>query len=359
MTQKFNVFVSSVQKELENERVTVQDLLKSDQVLAFHYTPVLYEYEPASPEIARQGCIEALKGCQLYVLIVGVSYGTLVGEFSITHLEYRRAKEMNLPVLAFIKSVPDLERDKGTNILLKELRADGFKYKNFSNVIELKTEVRAALFNLIPSRVDIARSNDETGIAGSDPTPLGASAKGPGGAHLAPNASGNLPSTTPAGSPGRPRSEPALPVLAQGFPSTRVCLVPLAWFRSCCVWGRSSHSLALPDSSDAELLDESAQAASAICKKRAWLLTIAVGTLFLAFLHLVGTSPAGSGVSRLTWTVFAPPIMFVVLYILRSSDVVAIGDEMSRAVLARRYTDTGRKRSRDLIRRSQKMVFEP
>ena len=58
MTQKFNVFVSSVQKELENERVTVQDLLKSDQVLAFHYTPVLYEYEPASPEIARQGCIE-------------------------------------------------------------------------------------------------------------------------------------------------------------------------------------------------------------------------------------------------------------------------------------------------------------
>ncbi len=165
MTEKLNVFVSSVQKELEDERVIVQNLLNTDPFLSAHCSPVLYEFEPASPDKALQGCLTSLDGCQVYLLIVAVQYGTCIGELSITHTEYRRAKEDKLPVLAFIKGDRNVKRDEGTNNLLKELDADGPKYKHFGNVIELQKEVRAALVKLLEDRFGIAPSTDENEIA--------------------------------------------------------------------------------------------------------------------------------------------------------------------------------------------------
>ena len=93
MTQVFRIFVSSVQKELEDERLIIQNLVSTDPFLSAHCVPVLYEYEPASPDRALEGCLKALDSCQVYLLIIGVQYGTLTGELSVTHTEYRRAKE--------------------------------------------------------------------------------------------------------------------------------------------------------------------------------------------------------------------------------------------------------------------------
>ena len=41
MSNKLSVFVSSVQKELEDERLIVQNLLNTDAFLSAHCTPVL------------------------------------------------------------------------------------------------------------------------------------------------------------------------------------------------------------------------------------------------------------------------------------------------------------------------------
>ncbi len=165
MTAELRVFVSSVQKELEDERLIVQNLMNTDSFLSAHCTPVLYEYEPASPTKALEGCLESLDGCQVYVLIVGVQYGAPVGDLSITHAEYRRAKEKNLPVLAFIKGDRHVKREEGTVTLLAELDADGPKYKRFGNVIELQKEVRAALVKLLRERFGVAPTSDENEIA--------------------------------------------------------------------------------------------------------------------------------------------------------------------------------------------------
>jgi predicted HTH transcriptional regulator len=165
MTAKLRVFVSSVQKELEDERLIVQNLLNTDPFLSAHCVPVLYELEPASPDKALEGCLESLDGCQVYLLIVGVQSGTPVGALSITHAEYRRAKEKKLPVLAFIKGDRQVEREEGTVALLAELDADGPKYKRFGNVIELQKEVRAALVKLLRDRFGIAPTTDENEIA--------------------------------------------------------------------------------------------------------------------------------------------------------------------------------------------------
>lgn len=161
----FRIFVSSVQKELEDERLIVQNLISTDPFLSGHCVPVLYELEPASPAKALDGCLEALDGCNVYLLIIGVQYGTAVGGVSITHAEYRRAKETGLPVLAFIKGEREVKREKGAVALLGELDADGFKYKRFGNIIELQKEVRAALVRLLHDRFGIAPTSDENEIA--------------------------------------------------------------------------------------------------------------------------------------------------------------------------------------------------
>lgn len=165
MTDKLNVFVSSAQKELEDERVIVQNLLNTDAFLGAHCSPVLYEFEPASPAKALDGCLKSLDGCQVYLLIVAAQYGTVVGKLSITHAEYRRAKAKKLPVLAFIKGDRMAKREEGTEALLKELDRDGPKYKRFGNVIELQKEVRAALVKLLKEQFGITPSSDENEIA--------------------------------------------------------------------------------------------------------------------------------------------------------------------------------------------------
>ena len=165
MTTKFCVFVSSVQKELEDERLIVQNLVNTDAFLSAYCTPVLYEMEPASPDKALEGCLQSLDGCQVYLLIVGIEYGTPVDGLSITHAEYRRAKEKKLPVLAFIKGDRSVKREDGTAKLLAELDADGPKFERFGNVIELQKEVRAALVKLLADKFGIAPSSDEDKIA--------------------------------------------------------------------------------------------------------------------------------------------------------------------------------------------------
>lgn len=165
MTQKLGVFVSSVQKELEDERLIVQNLLVTDPFLASNCRPVLYELEPASADRALEGCLKALDTCQVYLLIVGIQYGTRVGKISITHTEYRRARANRLPVLAFIKGDRGIKREEGTEAFLKELDKDGPKYKRFGNVIDLQKEVRTALVKLLKERFGIAPTTDEDRIA--------------------------------------------------------------------------------------------------------------------------------------------------------------------------------------------------
>lgn len=165
MAEKLHIFVSSVQKELEDERLIVQNLVNTDAFLSSYCVPVLYEFEPASPDKALEGCLQSLEKCQVYILIVGVEYGTPVGSLSITHAEYRKAKAKKLPVLAFIKGDRKVRREEGTSKLLAELDYDGPKYKRFGNVIELQKEVRAALVKLLKDRFGLSPTSDEDQIA--------------------------------------------------------------------------------------------------------------------------------------------------------------------------------------------------
>ena len=65
MTPLFKVFASSVQKELEDERLIIQNLVNTDPFLSAHCTPVLYKYEPASAGKVLESCMRSLDNYQM------------------------------------------------------------------------------------------------------------------------------------------------------------------------------------------------------------------------------------------------------------------------------------------------------
>ena len=89
------VYVSSTVADLAIERTSVMDWL-----IAAGHQPV-HSYRPDS-ETVRESCLDDIDRCDLYVLILGHRYGFQPAEdnpdnLSITHLEFRRAKQSGVP----------------------------------------------------------------------------------------------------------------------------------------------------------------------------------------------------------------------------------------------------------------------
>jgi hypothetical protein len=90
MKPELRVFVTSVQNELEDERLMVQSLLNTDSFLSAHCLPVLYDFEPASPDLAITPAVEAqLNERQREMLLLLVQGEELTSrrcevEFSVT-----------------------------------------------------------------------------------------------------------------------------------------------------------------------------------------------------------------------------------------------------------------------------------
>jgi predicted HTH transcriptional regulator len=160
---KLRVFVSSVQKELENERVAIASLITTDPWLLQHCEPVLFEKEPASARKLSQPYLKCLESCQVYLLLIHKEYGKPDGSLSATHHEYRYAQKLGLPSLIFIKganSVDD-ERAPETTAFFAEIRTDKHTYKRFIDRLDLRAEVRRALLQLLKDDFQIEPSSEE------------------------------------------------------------------------------------------------------------------------------------------------------------------------------------------------------
>jgi predicted HTH transcriptional regulator len=165
-SQKLRIFISSVQKELENERLTVLALVTTDSFLLAHCDAVLYEHAPASPEKSVEECLKLLDTCDVCLCIVGKEYGRHDNDtISITHREYRQAKQHNIPLLIFIKGEGAIARDESTQKWIEEIRTDDFKYKRFGNILNLQHEVRNSLLKLLKDRFDISPTADQETIS--------------------------------------------------------------------------------------------------------------------------------------------------------------------------------------------------
>ncbi|CAI0759065.1 DUF4062 domain-containing protein [Serratia fonticola] len=98
--KKYQVFVSSTYKDLYNARKKV-----IEAILSIYHFPVGMEMFSADDSEQWEIIKETIDASDYYIVIIGHRYGALSDEdISYTEKEYRYAKEIGVPVLAFIRS---------------------------------------------------------------------------------------------------------------------------------------------------------------------------------------------------------------------------------------------------------------
>ncbi|MEE4354795.1 MAG: ATP-binding protein [Desulfatiglans sp.] len=149
------VFISSVQKELEPERLALFSLLTTDPTLKDYVEPVLFEQLSPPPRPTKKPYLKTLKACQVYILMLDREYAPDGITTSATHEEYDLACSMGIPALAMIKGRHDTGRDPRTQAFFKTIKNDGFTYKRFIDRIDLKKEVAGWLIQVLKNEFGI------------------------------------------------------------------------------------------------------------------------------------------------------------------------------------------------------------
>ena len=122
---RLRVFISSVQKELEPERLALFSLLTTDPTLKGHIEPVLFEQLPPPARPAKKPYMKTLKTCHVYVLMLDREYASDGVAKSATHEEYDLACSMGIPALAMIKGTHDAGRDPRTREFFETIKILG------------------------------------------------------------------------------------------------------------------------------------------------------------------------------------------------------------------------------------------
>ena len=152
---RLKVFVSSVQKKLQEERAAIGSLLTTDPFLNQCVVPRLFEKYPAPLQPDPKAYLELLKTSHVYLLIIGDEYGPIREDgLSATHQEYRLAKERHMPTMVCVKSGDVSQRQPETDHFFTEVKDDGHTYSRFSTVEELQQIVRDRLVEYIQTTFD-------------------------------------------------------------------------------------------------------------------------------------------------------------------------------------------------------------
>jgi len=162
---KLRVFISSVQKELEEERMQLRILLTSDPFLLCYTVPKLFEKYPVPLRPDKKAYLKLLENCQIYVLIIGKEYGNETDGKSATHHEYDYAQEHRLPTLVCVKGDGGFKRDDAEEAFFKLVKADGHTYSRFKDTTQLHEIVRERLIAHIHEHYELAPTKEEDTVA--------------------------------------------------------------------------------------------------------------------------------------------------------------------------------------------------
>lgn len=162
---KLRVFVSSVQTELEEERMQLRILLTSDPFLLRYTVPKLFEKYPAGLRPDKKAYLKLLEKCQIYVLILGRKYGNKTHGKSATHHEYDYAQEHRLPTLVCVKGDGGFERDDAEETFFNLVKADGHTYSRFKDTTQLHEIVRERPIAHIKEHYELAPTKEEDTLA--------------------------------------------------------------------------------------------------------------------------------------------------------------------------------------------------
>ena len=163
--KKLRIFISSVQKELEVERVALAGWVSADPQLADLCDVVLFEKEPLTGKRISKPYLDCLKTCDIYLLVLACEYGKPPEPISATHEEYRFARDRAMPLLVYVKDSRDDKREEKTHKFFDEIKADGNTYKRFHDRLDLWPEVRKALRRVLKEFFRVTLEADPFGTA--------------------------------------------------------------------------------------------------------------------------------------------------------------------------------------------------
>ena len=154
MDKKYQIFISSTYKDLIDERNKVRDV-----ILSMYHFPIGMEMFNAADEEQWEIIKDTIDSSDYYILIIGKRYGTVIQDgpdagISYTEKEFKYAKSVGVPVLAFIKNDTaitsdkiDLEPEKIEKLKkFVETVKDKREVDWFNTVDELGTKVTLALY---------------------------------------------------------------------------------------------------------------------------------------------------------------------------------------------------------------------
>jgi len=151
--KKLRIFVSSVQKELAEERRAVKNFILNDPLLSrFTDQVFLFEDLPAGDIAPDNVYLSEVESCDIYLAILGNEYGWKnEAGLSPTELEFDCATSTHRERLLFVKGEDDLSRDPDMATLIRKAGGQ-LTRRRFIDTSSLLREVYASLVASLEAR---------------------------------------------------------------------------------------------------------------------------------------------------------------------------------------------------------------
>lgn len=144
-TRKTTIFISSVQKELQEERRVLKDYIQGDPLLRRFFDVFLFENLPASDRRADDVYLDEVDRCGIYVGLYGNEYGNADREgVSPTEREFDRATAKAKVRLIFVKGAGDKGRHPKMLLLIRKAGAQLIR-RRFTGSSDLTADLYASL----------------------------------------------------------------------------------------------------------------------------------------------------------------------------------------------------------------------
>ena len=143
------IFVSSVQKEFQQERFKLFEWITADPLLGKFFEVFLFEKLPALDNTPQQVFLDEIAQCEIYLGILGIAYG-FVGKkgVSVTEEEFDEASRLHKQRFVFVTDHANAERDKEQVTFIQKAQAFLVRRK-FSDYADLKSLVYASLIRYL------------------------------------------------------------------------------------------------------------------------------------------------------------------------------------------------------------------
>ena len=151
------IFVSSVQKELTDERRVIRDFIRGDELLGQHFDVFLFEDLPADNLSPERRYLAEVDRAAVYLGIFANEYGWEDGEgFSPTEREFDRATQKKKNRLVFVKGFGDDQRHAKMDALIRKAERQ-LTRRRFIDAADLAGKVYASLIRHLEERGVLTR----------------------------------------------------------------------------------------------------------------------------------------------------------------------------------------------------------